>query len=163
MHAWEGRAFEDIATLCIRRDPRRYPVGCVTGRPGHESPEVLQWFRHVGELAAFLWRMEPQRWGLRLGDLADFKTRIEPIVVRLDVEGTQDGLREAHNSISRPRFEVRWWGSFADLRAARGEWAWGAVERFRASTGNALSPLTEEEVDEFLKFLRDTTGQPTET
>lgn len=149
MHEWEGRPFDDIAALCARRDPRRYPFGCVTAGPA--AREVLQWFRSIAEMEGFLWRMEPQRWGLRLGELAAFKSRTETVLTGLDVEGAVESLREAHNALSRPLFEIRWWGHLADLRAGRGDWAAAALARFRQGD---LAPITDEELERFLGDLR---------
>jgi hypothetical protein len=138
MHAWEGRPFDDVARLAVRRDPTRYPFGLVTGRPDEPQSEVLQWFRHADEMAAFLWRLEPQRWGLRLGELAEFKARTEPVIVQLNVIGPNEALRQAHNEISRPHFEVRWWGNLEELRAGQGAWAEALREDVNAAGDAAL-------------------------
>jgi hypothetical protein len=138
MHAWEGRPFDDVVRLAVRRDPKRHPFGLVTGRSNEPSSEVLQWFRHADEMAAFLWRMEPQRWGLRLGKLAEFKARIEPVIVQLNVIGPNEALRQAHNEISRPHFEVRWWGSLEALRTGQGAWAEALIEQVDGTDEGAL-------------------------
>lgn len=150
MHAWEGRPFDDIARLCARRDPRKYPIGCLTAG-GNDSPApVLQWFRDRTELSAFLHRMEPQRWGIRLDRLTTFKVRTENVFVHMDVLGPTEPLREAHNVISRPDFEIRWWGEFNDLRF--GDEPLPAALR-KAFHGRA-DAVADDEVEEFIGFLR---------
>lgn len=155
MHAWEGRPFDDIASLCARRDPRRYPLGCLTA---DAEREVLQWFRDARELSAFLWRMEPQRWGLRLGELAEFKQATQEVFVGLDVFGPTDAARLAHNRLSEPRFAIVWWGRFEDLREGRGEVARTLLQEFRA--GAPAEALEENELDGFIAWLRSRYGSP---
>jgi hypothetical protein len=150
MYAWEGRPFDDIAILCARRDPRRYPLGCLTAGPGSEPPPVLQWFRDRPELSAFLHRMEPQRWGIRLNRLTDFKTRSQSVFVQLDVFGPSDELREAHNAISRPAFEIRWWGGFDALRST----AQPQPAALRTAFHGSARAVDDDELDAFVAFLR---------
>jgi hypothetical protein len=147
MYAWEGRLFDDIATLCARRDPRRHPLGCLTAGAGPEP--VLQWFRDRPELSAFLHRMEPQRWGIRLDRLATFKARTEGVFIKMDVFGPTAELREALNAISRPAFEIRWWGKFDALRAADEPLPASLRKAFHGSP----TPVADDEVDAFVAFL----------
>lgn len=120
MHAWEGRPFEDIAPLAARRDPRRYPVGCVTG---DGDVEVVQWFRTVPELVQYLLRMEPQRWGFRQAKLIAIKPRLQPVLTTVDVTGLTEPSRVALNAETEPAYRILWWGDFGALLAGRDPWS----------------------------------------
>lgn len=150
MYAWEGRPFDDIATLCARRDPRRYPIGCLTAGTGPEPPPVLQWFRDRPELSAFLHRMEPRRWGIRLDRLPEFKARTQGVFVQLDVFGPTEQLRLAHNALSLPAFEIRWWGNFGALRSADDPLPAALRKAFHGSAAT----IGDDELDAFVAFLR---------
>lgn len=147
MYGWEGRPFDDIARLCLRRDPRRYPWGLLTAAGEREA---LQWFRDPRELSGFLRRMEPQRWGIRLADLVEFKACTEELFVQLDVFGPSEELRQAHNALSLPAFEVRWWGSFEQLCADG-----GAAAGLRQRLLGDEQPVTAARVDAFAAALTD--------
>ncbi len=125
MHAWEGRPFEDIAPLTTRRDPRRYPVGCVTG-DGHA--EVIQWFRSVPELVQYLLRMEPQRWGFREAKLIEIKPRLQPVLTTVDVMGLSEPSRTALNAETKPAYRILWWGGFGELLAGGDPWSHRLLE-----------------------------------
>lgn len=155
MYAWEGRPFADIARLCARRDPRRYPVGMATAAPREGTPVVLQWFRDPSKLAAFLWRMEPQRWGLRGPTLAEFKMRSEAALVPVPVLGLTEPLRRGYNALSLPHFGVVWWGSWPELTAAADGWPRQVVAAYRQIGENAMpTAVGADEADRFLAYLR---------
>jgi len=155
MYAWEGRAFEDIARLCARRDPRRYPVGMATAAPREDTPVVLQWFKEPSELAAFLWRMEPQRWGLRGLALTEHKNDGEAALIPVPTLGLTEQIRQAHNRISLPGFGVVWWGRWEELLAARNGWPRQVVRDFRGTADEAApAPVAPAEADRFLAYLR---------
>jgi hypothetical protein len=120
MHAWEGKPFEDIAPLTARRDPRRYPLGCVTG---DGRTEVIQWFRSMPELSQYLLRMEPQRWGYRQADLIALKAKLEPALTMVDVMGLSEATRAAVNAVTEPAYHILWWGEFNRLAEGSDPWS----------------------------------------
>lgn len=129
MHGWEGRPFDDVAQLTMKRDPRRYPVCCVTG---NDSVEYIQWFRNVTETSHFLSRMEPQRWGYRQAELIHHKTELQSVLTQVDVKGFQEDLRQAFNAITEPTYRIVWWGAFDSFR----EYSEGAPARLRTELGD---------------------------
>lgn len=156
MYGWEGRPFDDIAALAARRDPRRYPMGCLTGgRSGGDGRHVLQWFRHVGEMTAFLIRMEPQRWGVSLANLIELKSRTGEILTIADVEGPTEPVRIAHNAVTAPAFEILWWGSWDALLSGGEGWPGETLEAF---AGRRDAALPDGRIEAFLAFLRQRYG-----
>lgn len=148
MYGWEGRGFDDIARLCARRDPARYPLGAMTT---DGKGQALQWFRDLPELSAFLHRMEPQRWGVRMLELVELKARTEPVFVRLDVLGLSEELRAEHNAATAPAFRIDWWGRFEVLTSGDGEFA----SLLRREFSGAEAPLHPEQQAAFVGFLRE--------
>lgn len=113
MHGWEGQPFDDVAQLTMKRDPRLYPVGCVTG---NDTREYIQWFRTVSETSHYLSRMEPQRWGFRQAELIQHKTELQAALTQVDVKGFHEEIRQAFNAITEPTYRIVWWGAFDTLR-----------------------------------------------
>ena len=146
MHAWEGRPFADIARLPLKRDPRRYPVGCATGDGVREA---VQWFRNIPELAQFLRRMEPQRWGLAGPELIDCKAALEPALTQVDVLGLTEANRRAHNAVTAPRYRILWWGTLEALLAAPEDWPRGLLRR-----AEAIDSHREEAIERLRAYLR---------
>lgn len=151
MHGWEGRPFADIERLTRKRDPRRFPVGCVTAAG---DAEVVQWFRNIPELSQFLRRMEPQRWGLQGPALIDLKTALEPVLTRVDVFGLTEDNRAAHNRVTAEHYAVIWWGSLDELLAATEGWPACLIERAGAA---GLPP--EAATERLRQHLRDLAGR----
>jgi len=112
MHAWEGQQFSDIERIPQDRDPRGFPLGCIISNG--DTP-VRQWFRNMPEIAQWLRRMEPQRWGLRGPALIAIKAQLEPVLTRVDVYGLEEASRQAHNAITQPTYAILAWGDFKAL------------------------------------------------
>lgn len=112
MHAWEGQQFSDIERIPQDRDPRRFPLGCIIA---NGECEVVQWFRNMPEIAQWLRRMEPQRWGLRGPELIRIKAELEPVLTRVDVYGLDDASRAAHNAVTQAFYRIVTWGDFKAL------------------------------------------------
>ncbi|MBA1147236.1 hypothetical protein H0Z60_09205 [Ectothiorhodospiraceae bacterium WFHF3C12] len=111
MYAWEGKSFDEIANLTLKRKPERYPVYCVVeGTQDGERVRITQRFRDVREMSAFLQRMEPQRWGIRALALVELKPQLQEALTRLDVFGPTAEALNAHNSITEPDYQVLDWG-----------------------------------------------------
>lgn len=130
MHGWEGKAFEDIATLTLKRDPERYPFGFASG-DGHR--EYLQWFRNLPEMTQYLARMEPQRWGLQGAQLITMKEGLQEALTGVDVFGLSEDARQGLNELTAPHYRILWWGTF-DRLVAGGD-AWSAALLARAAVG----------------------------
>lgn len=112
MYAWEGKSFDEISNLTLKRKPDRYPVYCVVeGIQDGKTVQVTQRFRDVREMSAFLQRMEPQRWGFRALDLIELKPQLQEALTALDVFGTTEPAREGHNAVSSPAYRVVDWGN----------------------------------------------------
>ena len=126
LHIWEGQNFADVDLLIQRRDPRRFTLGCATG---NGETTVLQWFRNMPEIAQWLRRMEPQRWGLKGPALIHIKAELEPVLTGVDVHGLNEASREAHNRITDAHYQVEWWGDFQTLAGAADEWSRQLLER----------------------------------
>ncbi|RFA28210.1 hypothetical protein CAI21_12815 [Alkalilimnicola ehrlichii] len=124
-------------------------MGCAT-EDGAGTRPVLQWFRDHVELSAYLWRMEPQRWGIKLNELTDLKESSRPIYTQLDVFGPNEELRQALNALTLPAYGILWWGSFTDLCAGNSDWSRHWVSAF---TNN--DTVDEEQQEAFVAFLRD--------
>lgn len=129
MHGWEGKPFDDVARLTMKRDPRRFPVCCVTGDDHHD---YIQWFRNVSETSHYLSRMEPQRWGFRKAELIQHKTQLQSVLTQVDVKGFQEELRQTFNAITEPTYRIVWWGAFDSFRQAPD----GFPARMRTELGN---------------------------
>ena len=131
MYAWEGKRFEQVAEITVKRDPRRYKYGCATAGPN--ETEVIQWFRSLGELTQYLIRMEPQRWGMKLGDLIAVKPRLVDVLTPVDVIGCNEKARTAYNACVWPFFWIAWWGTFNELLEGQGRWPASLVSNAKAS------------------------------
>lgn len=111
MYAWEGKSFDEIETLTLKRKPERYPVYCVVeGNRDGERVQVTQRFRDVREMSAFLQRMEPQRWGVRGLALVALKPLLQEALTALDVFGPTEQARARHNAVTEPGYRVVEWG-----------------------------------------------------
>ncbi len=120
MHIWEGKGFDEALALIAERDPRRFGFGCAT-RNAHTT--ALQWFWNMPEIAQWLRRMEPQRWGLRGPDLIAMKAELEPVLTQVDVYGFSESARNRHNACTQPQYALIWWGHWADFGAGHGDWS----------------------------------------
>lgn len=138
MYGWEGKNFQQVAEITVKRDPRRFSHGCATATPDGTT-EVIQWFRSVAELTQYLTRMEPQRWGMKIGDLIAVKPRLVDVLTPVDVIGCNDKARAAYNACVWPFFQIVWWGTFDALLQADDSWP----AALRASA--KVSALTGEE------------------
>lgn len=132
MYAWEGKKFQDVATITIKRDPRRFRHGCAT--VGSDGTEAIQWFRSIAELTQYLIRMEPQRWGMKMGDLIAVKPRLTDVLTPVDVIGCNDKARAAYNACVHPFFRIVWWGTFEELLEAQTAWPAKLLARAKANT-----------------------------
>jgi len=135
-YAWEGHAFNEIKRMPQRRDPRAYQIGYAAT---DGTTTAIQWFRRVPELAQFILRMEPQRWGYRLGALIAHKNALQPVITEVDVKGLQPDLLDRLNDITRPTYEIAWWGTFKEL--CTDEAGWPAA--FRREAGVAPDAITQ--------------------
>ncbi len=116
---------------------------------------MLQWFRNRSELAHYLWRIEPQRWGFRQAALIDIKDHTQDMIAAIEVVGLAEPVREALNHITAPAFEIHWWGSFEELKASPD----GAPSSVRAAYrtahgGSGGGVLPDEEAALLIEFLR---------
>lgn len=151
MYAWEGKKFQDVATVTIKRDPRRFTHGCATA--GSDGSEVIQWFRSVAELTQYLLRMEPQRWGMKMGDLIAVKPRLTDVLTPVDVIGCNDRAKAAYNACVHPFFRIVWWGTFEKLLEAETSWPAKLLARAKASTLSG-----DERAERLIAYLRRLAG-----
>lgn len=147
MYGWEGKSFQQVAEITVKRDPRRFKHGCATA--DLEGTEVIQWFRSVAELTQYLTRMEPQRWGMKLGDLIAVKPRLVDVLTPVDATGCNDRAQAAYNACVHPFFRIVWWGTFDELLAGDDTWPATLLARAKA---NALSG--EERSDHLIAYLQ---------
>ncbi|EAR20722.1 hypothetical protein NB231_12566 [Nitrococcus mobilis Nb-231] len=120
MYAWEGKKFQDVAEITVKRDPQRFRHGCATASA--DGTEIIQWFRSVAELTQYLTRMEPRRWGMKMGDLIAVKPRLVDVLTPVDVIGYNDKAQAAYNACVHPYFRIVWWGTFDELLEAEDTW-----------------------------------------
>ncbi|HET8700328.1 MAG TPA: hypothetical protein VFL97_01500 [Nitrococcus sp.] len=147
MYCWEGKNFQQVAEITIKRDPRRFSQGCATAGP--DGTEVIQWFRSVAELTQYLTRMEPRRWGMKIGDLIAVKPRLVDVLTPVDVIGCNDKAQAAYNACVHPFFRIIWWGTFDELLEGGGSWPATLLASAKAS---ALSG--EERRDRLIAYLQ---------
>ena len=157
MYEWEGQELARASRICAERDPRRFRTALLTRgtTPSGESVEVLQWFRNRSELAHYLWRIEPQRWGFRQATLIDFKDRTQDMIAAIEVVGLDEPVREALNKAASPVFEIHWWGTFEELKSSPDGTASSFRAAYRASRGSTCgdSPLADDETAPMVEFL----------
>jgi len=111
MYAWEGKHFDEIASLTLKRKPERYPVYCVVeGVQDGKTVRLTQHFRDLREMSAFLQRMEPRRWGLSGAAFIQIKAKLEDALTLLDVFGPTDQARQRHNQMTAPTYRIVNWG-----------------------------------------------------
>ena len=148
LHIWEGQNFADVDLLVQLRDPRRFTLGCATG---NGETVVLQWFRNMPEIAQWLRRMEPQRWGLKGPALIHIKTELEPVLTGVDVYGLSETSRQAHNRITDAHYRVEWWGDYETLACAADEWSRQFLERHEILPSDQKDPERLEQVAQALR------------
>jgi hypothetical protein len=74
-------------------------------------------------------------------------------VLTVLAEKTEE-LRQAHNELTRPYFEIAWWGTFGELRSGSGEWPRTVRRRFYGNTPEKEVPnVPEREAEDFVAFL----------
>lgn len=156
MYSWEG---QDVATACAtvaERDPRRYRIAMLTRSPWQDGTDfALYWFGRPQELAQFLMRVEPRRWGVEMGDLIAFKAQVQEVITTIEVTGIDEHLRELFNGLSAPVFGVHWWGTLEALKTGHGEWPREVLCRFSGlSAGEDPAPLENREVPSLIRFLQ---------
>lgn len=161
MYSWEGQDLADACKTVWERDPRRYRLGLLTHGPRPDGEAYsLSWFGHHAELAQFLMRVEPRRWGVVTGDLIAFKATIQDTITAIEVNGLTESLRSRFNALCEPAFNVLWWGGLEDLKTGSGPWPHELRRRFQgAPTGYSAShpePLENPRVPDFIRFLHET-------
>jgi hypothetical protein len=112
----------ESAAVAHEQDPRRYPYGYLTGgKEELSSVRVFVWFRTLGEMIDSLLDVEPRIYGVepRRG-LEAFQARVRPILERLHSEGPSESLLREFAPETDGGFVVEWWGTYAELRNARG-------------------------------------------
>lgn len=149
MYVWEGKSFAEVADLPRRRDPTRYAIGALISC-GEPRGQVLLWFHRRAELAAFLWRMEPQRWGLKGPALIQYKDASADLFTRVDMLGLEPELREQLNELAQPQFHVDWWGHLRELMTSEGQLAQELRVAFQGNAG----PLGDQQVAAFADYLQ---------
>lgn len=147
MYGWEGKNFQEVAGVTVKRDPRRFRHGCATANL--EGTEVIQWFRSVAELTQYLTRMEPQRWGMKIGDLIAVKPRLVDVLTPVDVIGCNEKARMAYNACVWPFFQILWWDTFDALLEGSSTWPATVLASAKA---RALSG--EERSDRLIAYLQ---------
>lgn len=148
MYIWEGKSFAEVADLPRRRDPTRYATGALLSG-GDPSQRRFLWFQNHSELSAFLWRLEPQRWGLHGAQLIAYKDATTPIFSHVDMLGLNEELREVLNAHAQPHFRVDWWGHLRELMASEG----GLAAELRRAFQGSDRPVAVDDVAAFADFL----------
>lgn len=156
MFSWEGEDVVDACTDVAARDPRTYRIGMLTMAPWPDgSTFALHWFGRHPEMAQFLMRVEPRRWGVEMGELIAFKARVQGVVTAIDVTGPSEEHRHAFNELAAPHFGIAWWGSLEALKEGRGHWPENLLRKYRGSSPDtAPEPLANQETAEFIRFLQ---------
>jgi len=171
MFSWEGQEVITASAEVALRDPRKYRIGLLTTGPWppagpaqpHESgveqkrhgQSALHWFGRHPELAQFLMRVEPRRWGMEMGELIAFKARIHSLITAMEVTGLNEDLRAAFNEMAAPLFGIRWWGSLETLKQGQGDWPQEVLLRY-AGLPRDHAPVTLEnrEIPGLISFLQ---------
>ncbi|MEX0732908.1 MAG: hypothetical protein WED00_06005 [Aquisalimonadaceae bacterium] len=156
MFNWEGQDAASACAAIAERDPRRYRIGMLTTGPWPAGPDcALQWFGHHSELAQFLLRVEPRRWGINTGELIAFKARVQDVITTVDVAGITEQQRCRFNDLSAPAFGVRWWGTLEALKQGRGAWPRELLRGFDDLPANAeVAALDNHRVADLIQFLQ---------
>jgi len=143
-----------VYRAAARRDPRVAPFGYLAGDPATGAGAPLVWFATPGELLGFLQDVE-----VALLQLDELETsRIRASLVRAI------GGRRTLASIDLERlsasFEgwsaIHWLGSFAELCEKGGVASTSLRAEFRRASGlgDHAGPISEDEQDAFVAFLR---------
>ncbi|KAB7619740.1 hypothetical protein [Alkalilimnicola sp. S0819] len=149
MHLWEGKDLDESLRMPRRRDPVHFRTGMLLGPDEHE-PQALCWFRDPGELASYLHRIEPQRWGLRGPALLGYKDATGDLCTRIDMLGPEEGLRLELNRCAAPHFAILWWGDLRELLFAPTPWP----RRLRRDfLGGSARAIRQEEAPAFVDQL----------
>ena len=158
MYEWEGQELSRASRICAERDPRRFRTALLTRgtTPEGKPAEVLQWFRNRSELAHYLWRIEPQRWGFRQATLIDLKDRTQDIIAAIEVVGLAEPVREALNKAASLAFEIHWWGTFEALKASPEATPKSLRATFHAAHADNRggTELADDEAAPMIEFLR---------
>lgn len=137
-----------------RRDPRRAGWGYVAADPASGAVGELLWFATPAELKAFLAGPEVELLGF---DGAESR-RIASSVRRVlrDSGALERVDRDLLSACFEGWTEILWLGSFAELRERGGPVATATRAEFRRRRGGGpdAAPITDDEVEDFVAFLR---------
>ena len=142
------------------RDPRQATFGFLArGEFVQEGTEVFMWFESLNELVAHLQDVEPV---LLTSLVVDFDTEAYRDRIRIPLDqalrqGLDEGSRLAFNEAADGLMIIDWWGTFADLQSGDSRTSRELLSWFRAPgapTQDTVAPLSREELEEFVGFVR---------
>jgi len=145
----------ESAAVAHEQDPRRYPYGYLTGGSDElASVRVFVWFQTLDEMIKSLLDVEPRVYGIepRRG-LEAFQARVRPILERLHDEGTSESLLREFAPETDGGFVVEWWGTYSELRSARGMLGRELLDEFLGEERRGQL-LPEGHDTAFIDFLR---------
>ena len=128
---WAHISTRDEALRALRRaadrDPREYPAGIVLESPLISRGEMICWFESWASLQSALRHVLAPLAGANPVEVSRLKRRLARLARRgHDQQPELKSLRK----LFAPALRIHWLGSFAEMRAAEGEFAREAVASF---------------------------------
>ena len=136
------------------RDPREAGCGYLAGDPATRAVGSFVWFRSPAEMFAFLAGPEIDLLRFDGDDVLRMKASVQRVLRGVTTLARVDG--EMLSACFEGWSEIVWLGSFAELRDRGGAFPTDLRAAFRraSGTGGHAGPIADDEVDEFIIFLR---------
>lgn len=144
-----------IGDDAMNRDPRKANYGLFSGGSSIlDSVRVFMWFETIEELIHFITKAEPLIFDLDAEAIKKYEDEITPILEKVHKDGLTNQIKNQANDISSDFMIIDWWGSFSELVTVRTEFSNDLIEQFFDNWDEKQKTLTEEHIDEFIKFIQ---------
>lgn len=152
------------------RDPRTAPYGYYSKQDFElDDSRLFVWFESLEALARHILEVEPRGYEVpdepELDDddepvgpseLEQYQARLAPVLEGVRVEGLTETLRLEMNEIIKGVFVIEWWGQFNELASGGTEFGRSMRDMFRdqGESGADATPISHDEIEDFVEFLR---------
>lgn len=156
-----GERFARASSAYVKaaaRDPRVAGCGYLAADPATRAVGSFVWFATPGEMFDFL--AGPEVDLLQFDDADSWRMAVSVRRVLRGVESVARVNRDLLSACFEGWTEIVWLGSFAELRERGGSFPTGLRASFRGEngSGNHAAPIADDEIDEFVAWLRAFAG-----
>lgn len=144
---------QELLEQAMGLDPREAAFGiCTGGSFVLDTVRVFCWFRSRDDLAYFLKEVQPVIYEFEDEDVGPYQAEIKPLLQTISRDELTESLRARLNETVSDIYCVDWWGTLEELQQGKTEFSRQIIGRFRDDENN-VTPIENEEIDDFLEFL----------